>query len=918
MRAVRSTLVGLIGSISIGIVSAAAQPPPPRVFISEVFSAGSSNTSYRADWIELTNTGTSDVNIAGWKIDDDSNAFGNAVALRGVTVLPAGRSAVFIEGSTDGLSDPTLIANFSTAWFGSAVLPAGILVGTYGGSGIGLGGTADAVNLFDSGGNRVSGVRFAAAPTGTPVPTFDNTAGIGLGVTSLPLPTISTASVAGVNGAFVSFNGAEIGSPGIRVNAKPLSNVDLSTYLRIGRFDLPEPTRTTPPANSRLAQEASAVTYNWDTDSLFIVGDGGTSVVQVSKTGQLIDSMTFAPGSSPQGTDFFDPEGLTYVGNGRFVMSEERDRQAVLFTYIAGGTLTRGASKTVKLGTFVDNIGIEGISFDPMTNGFIAVKELQPQGIFQTGIDFDAGTATNGSPTTENSINLFNPSLANLLDFADIFSLSNLLSLGGPDASHLLILSQESAKIVNISRSGGISSSLTIVSDPGNPLPAAAQQHEGLTMDFNGILYVVSENGGGDIDHPQLWVYAPSSVPNQAPTAVTLTPPAATILENTITATRIKVADIAITDDGLGTNSLTVSGPDATSFEADNTGLYIKAGTTLDFETKNSYSVTVVVDDPNAGNTPDATATFALTVSDVVEAPPPPIALIISEIAPWASSNSPYMSDWFEVTNIGASDVNVTNWKMDDDSNSFGSGAALRGVTTIPAGKSAIFLEGNPTGSTDAAIIASFSTAWFGSATPPAGFLIGAYGGSSSGVGLSTGGDAVNLFDASGNRITGVRFGASTTGFTFDNSAGLGSTTLPLPLVSTVSVAGVHGAFLAVDGAETGSPGTIAGPTDNIQLTRSGYVRDRRTGTYAQQLTLTNVSVNAVAGPLSLVLGNLSAGVSLANATGTLGGSAYILVPGAGAGLAGGASTTVILQFTNPANTAITYTPQVRNDIVGP
>ena len=52
------------------------------------------------------------------------------------------------------------------------------------------------------------------------------------------------------------------------------------------RFDLPEPTRTTPPANSLLAQEASAVTYNWDTDTLFVVGDGGTSVVQVSKTGQ--------------------------------------------------------------------------------------------------------------------------------------------------------------------------------------------------------------------------------------------------------------------------------------------------------------------------------------------------------------------------------------------------------------------------------------------------------------------------------------------------------------------------------------------------------------------------------------------------------------------------------------------------------
>src|SRR5262245_40981894 len=83
--------------------------------------------------------------------------------------------------------------------------------------------------------------------------------------------------------------------------ASPPTAVDLSTYVRVGRYDLPEPTRTAPPANSLLAQEASGITYNWDTDTLFVVGDGGTSVVQVSKTGALLNSMTLAPGSSPQG-----------------------------------------------------------------------------------------------------------------------------------------------------------------------------------------------------------------------------------------------------------------------------------------------------------------------------------------------------------------------------------------------------------------------------------------------------------------------------------------------------------------------------------------------------------------------------------------------------------------------------------------
>ncbi len=79
------------------------------------------------------------------------------------------------------------------------------------------------------------------------------------------------------------------------------STIDLSTYVLVGRYDLPEPTRTVAPANSLLAQEVPAVTYNWDTGTLFVVGDG-TSVVQVTLTGQLINSIMLAPGSSPQGS----------------------------------------------------------------------------------------------------------------------------------------------------------------------------------------------------------------------------------------------------------------------------------------------------------------------------------------------------------------------------------------------------------------------------------------------------------------------------------------------------------------------------------------------------------------------------------------------------------------------------------------
>jgi hypothetical protein len=358
------------------------------LFVSEVHPAAAGTGATTWTGFEITNAGFTAVNISGWKVDDSSNAFASAVPLSGVTSIAPGQSVIFIDGSV-----PVDLNLFAAAWFAGSV-PSSLTIGTYGGSGIGLSTGGDAINLFDAGGNRITGISFGSA---TPNKTFDNAAGIGS--TALPLPVVTTVSEAGVNAGFVSANGTETGSPGRRRQASPLSSVDLSTYLRVGRFDLPEPTRTTPPADSVLAQEVSGVTYNWDTDTLFVVGDGGTSVVQVTKTGQLIDSMTLVPGTSPQGTEFYDPEGLAYVGGGRFVMVEERDRQFVEFAYVPGGRLTRADTRTVKLGTFVDNTGVEGLTYDPSSGRFIAVKETQPQGLFETGVDFAAGTATNGSPT---------------------------------------------------------------------------------------------------------------------------------------------------------------------------------------------------------------------------------------------------------------------------------------------------------------------------------------------------------------------------------------------------------------------------------------------------------------------------------------------------------------------------------------
>ncbi len=1068
------------------------------IIISEVNPSGSTR-SYGADWFEVTNTGSSAVDITGWSIDDNSHISTAAVLLRGLLSIPAGKSVVFIENSSTTVTDATVLTNFQTAWFGNATtsVPTGFTYGFYGGSGVGLSGSGDEVNLFDAKGGWVTGIGFGVATPGVAPAagqTFDNTAGVALSALAATSPLVSTLSVVGTNGAFLSADSLDIGSPGkisaavvtpavnlsvssnagsetdksvitvtatatsavttvqtvalavtgtgitagdytlssptitipsgatsgtatftvvddtlvegtetailtisspsagivlgttttqnliitdndgvivtpvvtpavnlsissnagsetaksvITVTATATSavataqtvalavtgtgitagdytlssptitipsgatsgtatftvvddtlvegtetavftisspsagivlgtttaqnliitdndgvvvppvvtppknntSIDLSTYVQVGRYDLPEPSHpgTVTPPGSLLAQEVSAVTYNWDTDTLFVEGDGGTSIVQIDKQGKLINSMTLAPDpAKPQGTYFYDPEGLTYVGGGKFVLQEERYRQANLFTYVpnatlygdktvdaAGKIIAGGGVQTVKLGTTIGNIGTEGITYDPFSSGFVLVKETGPEGIFQTTIDFAKGTASNGSPTTENSVNLFDPTILGLADLADVYSVSTLASqIGKDDYDHLLVLSQESGKVVNIDRTGKIYSTLTI--DPKangltTPLTNAAvtpnvvdQSHEGITMDKNGFLYVTSENGGGDITRPQLWVYAPTGAvtPNQAPTAVTLNNPVKTIAQTTSTTTAVKIADIAITDDGKGTNNLSVTGADASAFEISSGALFLKAGTTLNSTTKASYSATVNVDDPTVGTTPDASTTFTLGVTGTVVNPPASASIVITEASPWSSGNSAYAADWFELTNTGTTAVDITGWKMDDNSNSFGSSVALRGVTSIAAGKSVIFIEGLADGSTDKAIDAKFSTTWFGTETPPAGVVIGNYGGS--GVGLSTGGDSVNIFDASGKQITGISFVDSTASFlfTFDNAAGLGTSTLPTPTVSTLSKAGTNGGFVSFNGLETGSPGSIVTtPTLSIAAT---------------------------------------------------------------------------------------------------
>ncbi len=253
-----------------------------------------------------------------------------------------------------------------------------------------------------------------------------------------------------------------------------ITSLDLGNYTLSATHALPSPA----------ASEASAVTWNWDNGNLFVLGDEGDALVEVTKTGAFVSQMSLS--------GFDDTEGLAYIGAGRFVLVEERLQDAYLLTYTAGGAVTRGSLSSISLGGTVGNIGLEGIAYERSTDSFFAVKEKTPQAVYQTGLDF-------GAVTSVMPAEVFAPGSLGATDLSDITVLSNVASLvGTADGDGLLIYSQESAKLYEVGRDGVVRSTFDFA--------AFADSAEGVTIDADGVIYIVDET-------PNLYVLRPVPEP---------------------------------------------------------------------------------------------------------------------------------------------------------------------------------------------------------------------------------------------------------------------------------------------------------------------------------------------------------------------------------------------------------------------
>ena len=179
-----------------------------------------------------------------------------------------------------------------------------------------------------------------------------------------------------------------------------------------------------------------------------------------------------------------------------------------------------------------------------------------------------------------------------------------------------------------------------------------------------------------------------NSPKNEPPSALILNNTVSSLPENSSTKSPIKLADIAITDDDIGTNLITLTGAAATNFEIQGTSLFLKAGTSLDFETQSSYYISLTVTDPTLPDTSPITADFSLEVEDLTELP---YIQSIDNIKPRKNISTYTMHNSIQIASKSLENIIVGTKKKDKITGTSGGEilAGLKGKDVLRGGKGA-------------------------------------------------------------------------------------------------------------------------------------------------------------------------------------------------------------------------------------
>ncbi|MDO7898646.1 SdiA-regulated domain-containing protein [Pseudomonas citrulli] len=225
-----------------------------------------------------------------------------------------------------------------------------------------------------------------------------------------------------------------------------------------------------------LADDVSALTFDPIRKSLFTVTNQNPELVELSLDGRILRRIALV--------GFGDPEAVEFISEDTYVITDER-QQRLIKIHLDQDTrfLDAADAEQMTLGVHMSsNKGFEGLAYDSVGKRLFVAKERDPMLIYEVH------GFPHLNPEKSYAVHVIN----NPKRDAGLF-VRDLSSLQYDERSgHLLALSEESRLIIELDIDGRPLSTLSL-SKGRQGLQQTVPQAEGLAMDDDGTLYLVSE-----------------------------------------------------------------------------------------------------------------------------------------------------------------------------------------------------------------------------------------------------------------------------------------------------------------------------------------------------------------------------------------------------------------------------------------
>lgn len=227
----------------------------------------------------------------------------------------------------------------------------------------------------------------------------------------------------------------------------------------------------------------SGLTFDPDLNILWAVTNGPNELLALSTAGEIQ--------ARYQLKGFDDVEALAYLGQGQLVVAEERKQNLVIIqipiqqdgTPQPTATLQYGEHPSITLALWdEDNKGIEGLAYDLKNDRLYVTKERDPIQLLEVS-GIQASLKQGLSVQVRNLSNIVQDNV-----FATDLSSATFDQKNG----HLILLSDESKLLIELTAAGQVISFRSL-SRGFAGLRRGIPQAEGVSIDDDGNLYVVSE-----------------------------------------------------------------------------------------------------------------------------------------------------------------------------------------------------------------------------------------------------------------------------------------------------------------------------------------------------------------------------------------------------------------------------------------